>query len=69
MSALRLYVWGLIIVTPCKNCQGGAIKFRLASLATSHPPDQKSETAPDIKQTLCQNLSSTFVLIDLDFFL
>ena len=27
------------------NSQGGAKKFRLASLAISHPPDQNSETA------------------------
>ena len=29
------------------NSQGGAKKFRLASLAISHPPGQNSETAPD----------------------
>ena len=58
MSVLYLYVCGLMVAPPpvkigtllqggAKNSQGrGAKKFRLASLAISHPPDQNSETAP-----------------------
>ena len=41
MSALCLYVSGL----------RGAKNFRLASLATLHPPDQNSETAPERNDT------------------
>ena len=50
MSALCLYVCGLMVHPPvstlqggAKNCYGDAKKILLA---TSHPPDQKSETAP-----------------------
>ena len=42
MSALCLYVCGLIVVTPL---QGGGEHFRFASLAICHPPDQNAETA------------------------
>ena len=42
MSALCLYVSGLIVATPL---QGGGENFRLASLAICHPPDQNAETA------------------------
>ena len=55
MSALCLYVSGLIVATPCKTChplqgggenlQGGGEKFQLASLAFCHPPDQNAEPA------------------------
>ena len=45
MSALYLYVCGLIVATPL---QGGGEKFRLASLAICHPPDQNDETASGI---------------------
>ena len=41
MSALCLYVFGLIVATPL---QGGGENFRLASLAICHPPDQNAET-------------------------
>ena len=47
MSALGLYVCGLIVNNPL---QGGGKNFRLASLAICHPPDQNSETAPDISK-------------------
>ena len=49
MSALCLYVSGLIAATPVqgggKNSQGGGENFRFASLAICHPPDQNAETA------------------------
>ena len=49
MSALCLYVCGLIVATPLQgggeNSQGGGENFRLASLAICHPPDQNAETA------------------------
>ena len=56
MSALCLYVSGLIGATPPvklatplqgggKNSQGGGENFRLASLAICHPPNQNAETA------------------------
>ena len=44
MSALYLYVSGLIVATPL---QGGGENFRLASLAICHPPDQNAETASE----------------------
>ena len=51
MSALCLYVSGLIVATPLQgggeNSQGGGVNFRLASLAICHPPDQNAETASD----------------------
>ena len=58
MSALCLYVCGLIVATPPEklatplqeggeNSQGGGENFRLASLAICHPPDQNAETASD----------------------
>jgi hypothetical protein len=49
MSALCLYVSGLIVATPLQgggeNSQGGGENVRLASLAICHPPDQNAETA------------------------
>ena len=33
---------------PVKIDRVGAKKFRLALLSNSHPPDQNSETAPDL---------------------
>ena len=49
MSALCLYVSGLIVATPLQgggeNSQGGGENFRLASLAICYPPDQNAETA------------------------
>ena len=48
MSALCLYVFGLIVATPL---QGGGENFRLASLAICHPPDQNAETASETKNT------------------
>ena len=55
MSALSLYVCGLIVATPLqgggKNSQGGGENFRLASLANCNPPDQNAETASDLNST------------------
>ena len=48
MVGPSLSIFGPPLQGGAKNWQGGAKKFRLASLATSPPPDQNSETAPGI---------------------
>ena len=39
-----------------KNWHGGAKVFQLASLTTSHPPDQNSETAPGYRSLNYRNI-------------
>ena len=53
MSALCVYVSGLIVATPLglqgggENSQGDGNIFWLASLAICHPPDQNAEIASE----------------------
>ena len=52
MSALCLYVCGLIVATPLQggdeNSQGDGKNFQLASLTICHPPEQNAETASEL---------------------
>ena len=64
MSALCLYVCGLIVATPLqgggKNSQGGGENFRIASLAICHPPDQNAETASELSVKLTFDCNSNY---------
>ena len=61
MSALCLYVCGLMVSTPlqklappaCRGCQKLIEVAKKIRLTTSHPPDQNTETAPGIVFILC----------------
>ena len=60
MSALCLYVSGLIVATPCKTCHppaGGWRKFSVRFARYLPPPDQKAETASDLSSFLSYYLS------------
>jgi hypothetical protein len=64
MSALCLYVSGLIVATPLQgggeNSQEGGENFRLA---ICHPPDQNAETASDVYTVQLVELKLNLVII------